>query len=120
MDTNVSTPMEVFYQPRYFNIPPFQRPYAWTEEAQWQPLWHDVRRMAELRIEAPYQQARHFLGAIVLQKNDGAFDNLKTHNVIDGQQRLTTLQLLMDAAALVLEERGQDTLASRLVGAPRW
>jgi uncharacterized protein with ParB-like and HNH nuclease domain len=74
LDSDVYTPMDVFYQPRYFNIPLFQRPYVWTEEAQWQPLWHDVRRMAELRIEAPYQQARHFLGAIVLQKNDGAFD----------------------------------------------
>lgn len=114
MDTNVYTPMDVFYQPRYFNIPLFQRPYVWTEETQWQPLWQDVRRMAELRIEVPYQQARHFLGAIVLQKSDGAFDNLKTHNVIDGQQRLTTLQLLMDATAAVLEEGGQDTLASRL------
>jgi hypothetical protein len=88
MDTNVYTPMDVFYQPRYFNVPLFQRPYVWNEELQWQPLWQDVRRMAELRIDAPYQQARHFLGAIVLQKSDGAFDNLKTHNVIDGQQRL--------------------------------
>lgn len=114
MDTNVYTPIDVFYQPRYFRVPLFQRPYVWTEEAQWQPLWQDVRRMAELRIEAPSQQAHHFLGAIVLQKNDGAFDNLKTHNVIDGQQRLTTLQLLMDATAAVLEEGGQDTFASRL------
>ena len=50
----------------------------------------------------------------MLQKSDDAFDNLKTHNVIDGQQRLTTLHLLMDATAAVLEEGGQDTLASQL------
>ena len=114
METNVYTPMEVFYQPRYFHVPLFQRPYVWAEDAQWQPLWADVRRLAELRIDQPYEKAHHFLGAIVLQKSDDAFDNLKTHNVIDGQQRLTTLQLLMDATAAVLEEGEQDTLASQL------
>ena len=88
--------------------------YVWAEDAQWQPLWADVRRLAELRIDQPHGKAHHFLGAIVLQKSDDAFGNLRTHNVIDGQQRLTTLQLFMDAAAAVLEEGGQDTFASQL------
>lgn len=114
MKTDVHTPMEVFFQPRYFHVPLFQRPYVWTEDAQWQPFWADVRRSAELRIASQHENAHHFLGAIVLQKTDEPFANLPVHNVIDGQQRLTTLQLLIDATAAVLEEGGQDTLASRL------
>ena len=114
MDTNVYTPMNVFHLPRYFVVPLFQRPYVWSEELQWQPLWQDVRRMAELRLNDPSTAARHFLGAIVLQAQDSAVSTLETRNVIDGQQRLTTLQLLMDAAAAVLEEAGHDMLAGRL------
>ena len=71
--------------------------YVWKEEEQWEPLWNDVRRVVELRLAEPYSAARHFLGAVVLQAHEAQTQRFTTWNVIDGQQRLTTLQLLADA-----------------------
>ena len=114
METNVRTPMDVFNLPQHLVVPLFQRPYVWDETEQWLPLWEDVRRMAELRLADPYSSATHFLGAVVLQAQDNPTGNLPARNVIDGQQRLTTLQLLMDATGAVLDEHGLDDLAGQL------
>ncbi|MDT5012131.1 MAG: hypothetical protein QOH57_3748 [Mycobacterium sp.] len=56
--------------------------------------------MAELWLAEPNSRAAHFLGAVVVQAQDNQTGSLPARNVIDGQQRLTTLQLLMDAAGL--------------------
>ncbi|PUB19873.1 uncharacterized protein DUF4357 [Promicromonospora sp. AC04] len=114
MDTNIRTPMEIFNLPHHLVVPLFQRPYVWDETEQWAPLWADVRRMAELRLNDPFRTAAHFLGAVVLQVQETSVGSVPARNVIDGQQRLTTLQLLMDAAAAVFEEAGQDHLASQM------
>lgn len=114
METVVRTPLEVFSLPQHLVVPLFQRPYVWTEEDQWVPLWQDVRRLAELRLENHMSTATHFLGAVVLQAQDNQTGTFQPRLVIDGQQRLTTLQLLMDAAAAVLESRAEDNLARRL------
>lgn len=114
VETNVRTPMQIFSLPQRLLVPLFQRPYVWDEEEQWDPLWNDIRRMAELRLREPSSTATHFLGAVVVQAQEGQLGALQASNIIDGQQRLTTLQLLMDAAAAVLESGGQDTLAGQL------
>jgi alkylated DNA nucleotide flippase Atl1 len=114
VDTNVRTPQEVFYLPQHLVVPLFQRPYVWNEVDQWQPLWTDMVRMAELRLKEPHNTARHFLGAIVLQASSPIVGTVPTWNIIDGQQRITTLQLLTDATSLVLEERGLDSFAQQL------
>ncbi|TDV48956.1 DUF262 domain-containing protein [Actinophytocola oryzae] len=114
METVVRTPLEIFSLPQHLVVPLFQRPYVWNEEDQWVPLWQDVRRMAELRLDNLTSMATHFLGAVVLQAQDNQTGTFQPRFVIDGQQRLTTLQLLMDATAAVLEARGQDNLARRL------
>lgn len=114
MKTDVVTPMQIFNLPQHFVVPLFQRPYVWEEEHQWYPLWTDVRRIADLRIAEPYKDAYHFLGAVVLQAQEGAVHVVQARNVIDGQQRLTTLQILMDASSAVLDELGEDRLALQL------
>ncbi len=114
MKTDVVTPMQIFNLPQHFVVPLFQRPYVWEEEHQWYPLWADVRRIADLRIAEPYKEAYHFLGAVVLQAQEGSVHVVQARNVIDGQQRLTTLQILMDAASAILDESGQDRLALQL------
>lgn len=113
METNVRTPLDIFNLPQHLVIPLFQRRYVWTQSDQWQPLWQDVRRLVELRLSDPYSAATHFLGAVVVQAQDNQTGNLPSRNVIDGQQRLTTLQLLMDAAGSVLEEAELDALAGQ-------
>ena len=114
METHVRTPQDVFMQPQHLVVPPFQRPYVWEKEEQWAPLWQDVRRLAELRLEQPSADVKHFLGAIVVQAQEPILGDLQASSIIDGQQRLTTLQLLMDATAAALEAVGEDALAGQL------
>jgi uncharacterized protein with ParB-like and HNH nuclease domain len=78
-----------------FLIPDYQRPYAWTDE-QCQTLWDDLFSFAI--PDNDYQKfddenAEYFLGTIVTFKNN----ELGKLEVIDGQQRLTTLMLLLRA-----------------------
>lgn len=114
METNVRTPLDVFHLPQHLVVPIFQRPYVWDETDQWVPLWQDVRRIAELRLADGYSQATHFLGAVVLQAQENSTGVMQSRNVIDGQQRITTLSLLMDAAGAVLESNDYEKLAGQL------
>jgi hypothetical protein len=69
---------------------------VWSREAQWEPLWEDVATLAERVLDG--QGIRpHFLGAIVLDQLPHPTGGVETRLVIDGQQRLTTLQLLLRA-----------------------
>ncbi len=103
----------MFFMPQKLLVPLFQRPYVWSLEAQWTPLWEDVRRLAERRM-AGDAHATHFLGAVVLQQQANMVGALAVRSVIDGQQRLTTLQLLLDAVHNQLEARGMSGLAKQL------
>lgn len=114
METFKRTPLQLFSLPQHFVIPLFQRPYVWKEDEQWEPLWKDIRRVAELRIDEPHLDPQHFLGAVVLQAHEPGSYRFTTWNVIDGQQRLTTLQLLMDAASAVLVQAGFERFANQL------
>ena len=116
MQTNVRTPQDIFFSVIRYEIPPFQRPYIWTEDQQWAPLWEDVTTLAETIVEKG-QVAPHFLGAIVLQlKQTPTGPNIQTREVVDGQQRLTTIQLLLDAIQEFCREAGYDGPAARLEG----
>lgn len=75
-----------------FLIPDYQRPYAWGK-AECQTLWEDIVSFAipeedETKFNS---NDEYFLGPIVTFKNNGKYE------VIDGQQRLTTLMLLLRA-----------------------
>ena len=76
-----------------FLIPDYQRPYAW-EEGQCQTLWEDIFAFAfpDNNYEKFDSNEEYFLGSIVTFENE---NNKK--EVIDGQQRLTTLMLLLRA-----------------------
>ena len=88
----------VFMQPQRLVVPLFQRPYVWNEEYQWEPLWNDVVRVADRVLKGPFDKHHpHFLGAVVLQQVQKQTGQMQERTIIDGQQRLTTLQLLLDA-----------------------
>lgn len=115
MDTYKSNLQNLFNQPQRYEIPPFQREYVWNHENQWGPLWEDVQNMAEQYLETqPSKPTPHFLGAVVLQQRQVQITQLPTRVVVDGQQRLTTLQLLLDAVQEVFEERKYAFPAKRL------
>ncbi|UJP10116.1 DUF262 domain-containing protein [Microbacterium sp. KUDC0406] len=113
MKTDVVKPQGIFFNPVRMVVPLFQRPYVWSKETQWEPLWQDIVRLIEV-IEHHDPAATHFLGAIVIQQVPVGLGSLPAWNVIDGQQRLTTLQLLLDALHSELERRGFTGQASRV------
>ena len=81
-------------------IPIFQRHYVWDQEEQWEPLWKDIQERVHLSGNTG-QQSNHFTGTIVIQPrqtnvNDQDEDVLK-YEIIDGQQRLTTFQIILCA-----------------------
>jgi uncharacterized protein with ParB-like and HNH nuclease domain/predicted transport protein len=75
-----------------FLIPVFQRDYSWTDEKQCAQLWRDVLRAAHTNAEHG-----HFLGSIVYIPTGDNLAGFTRWLVIDGQQRLTTLTLLLAA-----------------------
>ena len=87
-----------------FLIPDYQRPYAWTEE-QCQILWEDIFNFAIPNEDATLfnSEDEYYLGPIVTFKNE----NNKLE-VIDGQQRLTTLMLLLRAFHISFGEMRDD------------
>ena len=76
-----------------FLIPDYQRPYAW-EEPQCQTLWDDIFSFAfpDNNCDNFDSNEEYFLGSIVTFENEN-----HKKEVIDGQQRLTTLMLLLRA-----------------------
>ncbi|GAA0594278.1 DUF262 domain-containing protein [Caenispirillum bisanense] len=84
----------VFSNDYVFEIPPYQRPYSWTED-QASELFADLTAHLDDYPDADLgrmdEVAPHFLGSIVLIKEEGR----TKAEVVDGQQRLTTLTLLL-------------------------
>lgn len=97
-------------------VPLYQRPYIWNREEHWEPLWADVlwvmHRSAEPTVSG--KPAPHFLGAVVLEQHLTQLNEIDVRIVIDGQQRLTTLQLFILAAARIAAESGCQTQARLL------
>jgi hypothetical protein len=104
----------VFMQPQRLVVPLFQRPYVWNKENQWEPLWDDVIRVAERELKGGSKQQPHFLGAVVLQQVAQLTGLMQQRTIIDGQQRLTTLQLLLDALRRELLDLGAVAPAARI------
>jgi len=67
-----------------YRIPRFQRDYSWTNE-EWEDLWMDL--LGTIKTDG---ETAHYMGYLVLQSADD-----KTFDVIDGQQRLTTISIIV-------------------------
>ena len=80
---------KIFSSDFSYSIPPYQRPYAWTTE-ETSVLFDDL-----VDFYRTVQDDDYFLGSIVLIKED----NKPPAEVIDGQQRLTTLTIFLSVIA---------------------
>jgi len=93
---------EVFEGSYQFEIPDYQRPYAWTT-GQATELFDDLySAMQDARVSGSGSQ--YFLGSIVLIKNDRD----PKSSVVDGQQRLTTLTMLFAVLRTVMPDAADD------------
>ncbi|GAA7100755.1 hypothetical protein ID0213_02010 [Helicobacter pylori] len=83
-------------------IPNYQRDYAWKDK-NFRDLWEDL----EEAIEYNKKGQGHFIGTMVVAKNE---DNKKLYDIIDGQQRATTIFMLLHVlASKQNEEDKQET-----------
>jgi len=96
MEANARNLERIFDQTIAYQIPLFQRPYVWNEEDNWLPLWEDIQLLLDRHLAAGRTHI-HFLGAVVFEQVSNATGSIEARQVIDGQQRLTTLQLFLIA-----------------------
>lgn len=81
---------EVFSVNRKYLVPRFQREYSWTQE-EIEEFWEDVTGQIVRKKDGAISNEEYFIGCIVLVGEDTKFEHL----IVDGQQRLTTLTILL-------------------------
>jgi hypothetical protein len=114
--TEPLSPAKILMMPQRLSVPLFQRPYVWNKIEQWEPLWRDVTRVTDRLLDNPTGTHQpHFLGAVVFQQVQHPTGDLQERTVIDGQQRLTTLQLMFDAIHSQFVAVGAKIPASKLL-----
>lgn len=92
--------VKIFGSEVRLTVPLFQRPYVWSREEQWEPLWQDLSNLADRVLTAAPEAtiAGYFLGTVVLEQAQSAIGSILRREIIDGQQRLTTLQVVLRAS----------------------
>ena len=73
-----------FYNGRYFEIPKYQRGYAWEKR--------NIRELFDDIVESIQSKSSHYIGTIVLSKHE----DTDHYYVVDGQQRITTISLIIN------------------------
>lgn len=97
MDANTRKLERIFDSTITYQVPLFQRPYVWTQEKHWEPLWEDIQALLDKHLRGGRVHP-HFLGAVVLEQLANPTGSIESRQVIDGQQRFTTLQLFLMAS----------------------
>jgi len=95
---------KLFEGSTYYQVPQYQRPYSWESEHV-EELWEDLYNSYESG------EAEYFLGSIILSKNNSG----KYLDVIDGQQRLTTLMILFCALRDLYYNKLEDTVKKNMI-----
>jgi hypothetical protein len=101
------TLQDLFGDRIFYEVPIYQRSYVWNRDDQWQPLWEDIHSLTTARLDG-LPALGHFLGAIVIELVSAEPGRVKEYSVIDGQQRLTTLQIVIAALRSVMQEHEPD------------
>ena len=104
MDTRRTTVSQAFLERIQYVVPSYQRNYVWTQADQWEPLWDDVLEVVRRLLTDGRRTEPHFLGTIITKPFRTGQSRLDRWSVVDGQQRLTTLQLLIAAAHSAFSE----------------
>ncbi len=87
----MKTTIKEIFQAEGYSIPNYQRDYAWKDK-NFRDLWEDL----EEAIDYNKKGQGHFIGTMVVAKNE---DNKKLYGIIDGQQRTTTIFMLLHVLA---------------------
>ncbi len=93
---------------KQYVVPLFQRPYSWDKK-EWDVLWEDLVWLCE--NEEP---TSHFIGSIVTMPTVSVPEGVSKFLLIDGQQRLTTIFILLTLLRDVAKNNGEDDLAQEI------
>ncbi len=100
LPTGTATFNDLISNGRVFRVPPYQRDYSWAEE-QWEDLWLDILEVSR------GEETFHYMGYVVLQSDDN-----RNFIIIDGQQRITTLSILVLAVIKLLGDWADEGISS--------
>ncbi|SEM18179.1 Uncharacterized conserved protein, contains ParB-like and HNH nuclease domains [Chryseobacterium taichungense] len=95
MEAGKRSVREIFNRGRNLEIPFFQRSYVWQEQ-QWKRFLEDMVMVSETK-------KIYFLGSVILKQQETTSDRDSRLTVIDGQQRLTTLNIFMKVLCLLTD-----------------
>lgn len=99
---------EIIEGTKQYVIPLFQRPYSWTQK-EWSVLWKDISELAEM--EKP---RAHFMGSIVNMPTTSVPHGVSKFLLIDGQQRLTTIFIILTILRNKARNDGNNKLADKI------
>ncbi|HQG65759.1 MAG TPA: DUF262 domain-containing HNH endonuclease family protein [Smithella sp.] len=117
MKSDDITVQQLFQDRRQYMVPFYQRAYVWTRTRQWEQLWEDIRAKADARL-LENKNIPHFLGAVVLDPQPRAgLKGVDTLHIIDGQQRLVTLQFILKSILLLLKANNITSITEIVAGA---
>ncbi|MBZ7953780.1 DUF262 domain-containing protein [Campylobacter sp. W0018] len=92
LNTETLTLNDLFSKDRTYSVPKYQRNYSWDED-QWEDLWSDIEDLEKSNYP-------HFMGSVVLQETK----DIKNIDIIDGQQRLSTLSIFIAAVIAYIDD----------------
>ena len=93
---------------KQYVVPLFQRSYSW-EKKEWDVLWNDLSELCE--TDNP---RTHFLGSMVTMPTNSVPEGVTKYLLIDGQQRLTTIFILLTVLRDWAKQKGQKQLADEI------
>jgi len=100
--------LEFLKGPKQFIIPIYQRTYSWNLK-QCEQLWKDI-----MKVATDDTVSGHFVGSIVyVEKGLYQISSVPQLLVIDGQQRLTTISLILSAFGRAIRQRGEEAEISQ-------
>ncbi len=106
METLVRSVGQILEERTQFAVPVFQRHYVWAEKTQLAPLWEDLLDNLEEALELKPKRYPHYMGALIFTSGSAPIGRVPVKQVIDGQQRLTTFQVLLFAIAEIARQQG--------------
>lgn len=101
MDVSSTIFQPIFEGVKQYVVPLFQRSYSWGKK-EWSTLWTDIKELYD--SENPRQ---HFMGSLVTIPAKSVPEGVAKFSLIDGQQRITTLYLILMAMGDLYKASGQ-------------
>ena len=107
-----SSVWDLYNGAKQYVVPLFQRPYVWSR-AQWEQLWSDITEQYNMQTDNPREKIPdRFLGSIVVVREYEK--NLDKYTIIDGQQRITTISIILAVLRAFAKERGHTELFEQI------